>query len=111
MYLLYAGGGSAACGALPHFAGRGNSEDLPGDGRAGDPEDQAYRRGAAGAAADAPAGGKTEKHAGDREGDSDYKWCAAERADEGFCPGGTGRIEYQSGYYGQGLQQTDHQKG
>ena len=24
MYLLYAGGGSAACGALPHFAGRGN---------------------------------------------------------------------------------------
>ena len=70
MYLLYAGGGSAARRALPHFAGRGNSEDLPGDGRAGNPEDQAYRRGAAGAAADAPAGGKTEKHAGDREGDS-----------------------------------------
>ena len=35
MYLLYAGGGSAACGALPHFAGRGNFEDLPGDGRLG----------------------------------------------------------------------------
>ena len=27
-------------------------------------------------------GGKTEKYAGDREGDSDYKWCASERSDE-----------------------------
>ena len=82
MYLLYAGGGSAACGALPHFAGRGNFEDLPGDGRAGYPEDQADRRGTACAAADASAGGKIEKYAGDREGDSDYKWCASERSDE-----------------------------
>ena len=51
-------------------------------------------RGAAGAAADAPAGGKTEKHAGDRESDSDYKWCAFEGSDAGFCPGGTGRVEH-----------------
>ena len=100
MYLLYAGGGSAACGALPRFAGRGNFEDLPGDGRAGDPKDQADWRRTAGEAADAQACGKTEKYAGDREGDSDYKWCASERSDEGFCPGGTGRIEYQSGYAG-----------
>ena len=48
MYLLYAGGGSAACGALPRFAGRGNFEDLPGDGRAGDPKDQADWRRTAG---------------------------------------------------------------
>ena len=45
MYLLYAGGGSATCGALPHFAGRGNFEDLPGDGRAGYPEDQGWTGG------------------------------------------------------------------
>ena len=49
---------------------------------------------------DASAGGKTEKYAGDREGDSDYKWCASERSDERFCPGGAGRIEYQPGYAG-----------
>ena len=100
MYLLYAGGGSAARGALPHFAGRGNFEDLPGDGRVGDPKDQAHRWGTAGEISDAQACGKTEKDAGDRESDSDYKWCAFERSDEGFCPGGAGRIEYQSGYAG-----------
>ena len=49
---------------------------------AGYPEDQADRRGTACTAADASAGGKTEKYAGDREGDSDYKWCASERSDE-----------------------------
>ena len=37
--------------------------------------------------ADASAGGKTEKYAGDREGDSDYKWCASERSDEVILPG------------------------
>ena len=74
--------------------GRGNFEDLPGDGRVGNPKDQAHRWGTAGETSDAQACGKTEKDAGDRESDSDYKWCAAERADEGFCPGGTGRTEH-----------------
>ncbi len=39
-------------------------------------KDQADRRGTACTTSDASAGGKTEKDAGDREGDSDYKWCA-----------------------------------
>lgn len=50
--------------SAPSFAGRGNFEDLPGDGRAGYPEDQADRRGTACTAADASAGGKTENMPG-----------------------------------------------
>lgn len=45
LYLLYAGEGREAGGTLPASSGRGNPQDCVRDGGAGDPQDQAHRRG------------------------------------------------------------------